>query len=60
MNSDDIIKELMTQLSRSVSPGRGKSVAATIRRACDHLGLDEDEFLPRHVVKNKDQWLPRR
>ena len=46
----------MSELGRSISPGRGKHVASLIRGACDHLGLDEDDFLANHVRKNKEQW----
>jgi len=40
----------------AIHPGKGKENAKLVRRICWDLGVDEDDFLPHFVIKNKKGW----
>jgi hypothetical protein len=52
----ELLLELLEHNKQSITPSRGKQNAAIIRKVCDHLGVDEDDFLPRHIRNNKKDW----
>lgn len=52
----ELLLELLEHNTHSLTPGRGVENAAIIRKVCDHLGVDEDDFLPRHIRRSKREW----
>lgn len=51
-----LVIELLEANQRAVHPGKGKENAQLIRRVCNFYGLNEDDFLPKFVVRDKNGW----
>lgn len=52
----NLLVEWLSMQKRMVAPGIGVARARLIRQTCDALGLDENDFLPGFVVRNKKMW----
>lgn len=53
----ELVVQLLKENKNAIHPGRGKQNAELVRKLCIALGLDEDEFLPKHIVRNKRKWM---
>ncbi|MGW8178397.1 MAG: hypothetical protein ACWGQW_06475 [bacterium] len=51
-----LIIELLEANKHAIHPGKGIVNSQLVRRVCHHYGLQEDEFLPRFVVRDKKNW----
>lgn len=59
--TETLLRELLTASKDAVWAGKGKAHARRVRRICDAMGWDEDEFLESYVKKDKERWgLPKR
>jgi len=47
---------MMLHGKNAIHPGKGKQWAKLVRDTCEMLGLDEDEFLPTHMLRDKEKW----
>lgn len=56
MISNELLERLLEMNAQALHPSKGKQNAQLVREVCDAAGLDEDRFLPRHVVRNKKEW----
>jgi hypothetical protein len=54
--TEKLLLELLKHNKSAVHPGGGKADAKLVRKICDHMGWDEDDFLPRFVVRDKRSW----
>lgn len=52
----DVIIALLHENERAIHPSRGKQNAQLVRWACDTVGLQEDDFLARHIKRDKKGW----
>ena len=52
----DVVK-LLTFMSKSgIFPGNGKKFALLVREMCEKHNLNEDDFLPNHIKREKGKW----
>lgn len=51
-----LIRELLEANKNAIHAGKGKRNAQLVRRVCNFYKFDEDEFLARHVKRNKEDW----
>ena len=51
-----LIIELLEANKNAIHPGKGAENAQLVRQVCKHYGWQEDEFLPRFVVRDKKNW----
>lgn len=52
----EVVVALLEENRRSLHPNRGKENAQLVRWASDAVGLDEDDFLQRHIKRDKKEW----
>ena len=52
----DLLVEMLEANKGLPHPGRGKENARLVRKVCDQLGLNEDDYLERYVVRDKKGW----
>lgn len=53
---DKLLHEALTMMKQDIHPGRGRKHARFVRKVCEQMGWDEDEFLDRWVVRDKKTW----
>ena len=53
---EELLKEWMKMSKNAVHPGHGMDYASLVRETCEVLGLNEDDYLPRHIRNKKDDW----
>lgn len=53
---EELLKEWMKMSKNAVHPGHGMDYASLVRETCEVLGLNEDDYLPRHIRTKKDDW----
>ena len=51
-----LVVQLLQANNQALHPGKGKENAQLVRKVCKHYGFNEDEFLPKFVVRNKKDW----
>lgn len=51
-----LILELLRANAAAIHPGKGKENARLVRRVCKHYGWNEDDFLPKFVIRDKEAW----
>lgn len=56
MDSRELLIKFLKLNRKALHPGKGRQNAQLVREVCQHLGLDEDDFLPSHVKRNKKGW----
>lgn len=53
---EGIILDFLEHNKKALHPGRGKEDAKLVREACRRLGLQEEDYLPSFVVRDKARW----
>lgn len=56
MGAGDLLIELLEHNKLAIYPGNGKKNAQLIRKICNLMQWDEDNYLPSFVVREKDKW----
>lgn len=51
-----LVQELLKEFGNALAPGKGKEQAQLIRKTCKHYGWNENDFLPRFIVRDKKGW----
>ncbi len=51
-----LLREVMEFDAKAIHPGKGTKHAKLVRKVCDFVGWNEDDFLPRWVRNNKAKW----
>jgi hypothetical protein len=56
MNERQLLMKHLQANVEAIHPGRGKAQAQLIRETCQCLGLNEDDWLPKWVTRDKQAW----
>jgi hypothetical protein len=51
-----LIVKLLDENLKALHPSRGKENARLVRLVCEEIGACEDDFLARHIKRDKKAW----
>ena len=55
-SAEELLLEFLTHNKNALHTGKGERNAKLIRRVCEHLGVNEDDYLDGFVVRDKARW----